>query len=76
MAKPNKCSRCQRRLRNNTEGWNVIVADGYVTGFLCPHCQSPQENAEAEINEATLDYTGADSLGRLTARLKVGGGHD
>lgn len=29
---------------------------GVVVGFLCPDCQTPMENAEAEVNLATLRY--------------------
>jgi hypothetical protein len=36
--------------------WNVTFLDGVVAGLLCPQCQTPEEDAEAEINEATLDY--------------------
>ncbi|MDC8973986.1 hypothetical protein [Mycobacterium marinum] len=50
------------------DGWNVVVERGYVTGLLCPNCQTPQENAEAAVNEATLDYTVID--GRLAGRPK------
>ncbi|MCV7380265.1 hypothetical protein H7K38_16600 [Mycobacterium alsense] len=36
--------------------WNVVVEYGVVMGLLCPACQTPEENAEAAVNEATLDY--------------------
>ena len=38
---------------------------------LCPTCQTPAENAEATINEATLDYE-VDAHGVSRARPKGG----
>ena len=49
------CQRCGRRYRGTGE-WNVVVENGVITGVLCPGCQTPEENAEAVINEATLVY--------------------
>jgi hypothetical protein len=37
-------------------GWTVVVKSGYITGLLCPSCQTPEENADAAIHEATLDF--------------------
>lgn len=60
MPKVIRCSRCGRRLRNPAsqagKGWNVEMKGGEARAYLCPDCQTPEENAEAEINEATLDY--------------------
>lgn len=47
-----RCSRCGRRMRS-AAGWNAVFHLGYVTGYLCPDCQTPEENAEAVVNEAT-----------------------
>lgn len=68
------CDRCGRRARslNAMSNWNVVVERGYVTGLLCPACQTPEENVEAAINEATLDYTLIG--GRLAGRPKGGNG--
>lgn len=72
MSKVIRCTRCNRRLRNGV-GWNIVFASGVVTGFLCPGCQTPQENTEAEINEATLDYskTWLDPFGRAHVPAKA-----
>jgi hypothetical protein len=44
---------------------------GVVVGLLCPQCQTPEENAEAEINAATLIYeVGPD--GRIGGRPRLG----
>jgi hypothetical protein len=40
-----------------------------LDGCLCPDCQTPEENAEAAINEATLEY-GVSVDGRLLGRPK------
>lgn len=53
----NRCERCRRRLRKSHDGWNAITKNGAILGFLCPSCQTPEENAEAEVNESTLNYS-------------------
>lgn len=68
-----KCARCDRRYRYKGD-WNCTVRRGVVLGVLCPQCQSPEENAEAILNEATLTYLGTDPFGRLIARPKVSEG--
>ncbi|BFM23067.1 hypothetical protein [Microbacterium sp. che218] len=65
-----RCDRCPKRIRvGRSDGWNIIYKRGVIIGFLCSQCQTPEENAEAEINEATLDY-GVDAFGRAVARPK------
>ncbi|QHN17932.1 hypothetical protein GII35_14040 [Gordonia amarae] len=64
-----KCGRCRRRMRR-LDGWNVELRGGVVVAHLCPDCQTPEENAEAEIHEATLDY-GRDDLGRVIGSPKA-----
>ena len=53
-----RCDRCGRRYRNPaafvTDEWNATLRQGVVVGYLCPDCQTPEENAEAAIDEATL----------------------
>jgi hypothetical protein len=65
--RPKRCDRCGRRGRTFAAmaGWNVVVKSGYITGLHCPSCQTPEEHAEAAINEATLDF--AVINGRLSA---------
>ena len=60
-----KCERCNRRYRGTGE-WNSNFRSGVLVSLLCPGCQTPAENAEAAINEATLRY-GIDALGRHVA---------
>jgi hypothetical protein len=31
--------------------WNATLRQGVVVGYLCPDCQTPEENAEAAIHE-------------------------
>lgn len=59
-----RCNRCRRRMRR-PDGWNVEIRGGAVAGYLCSECQSPEENAEAAINEAIIDY-GRDVNGNLS----------
>ena len=68
-----RCSRCRRPERfgrAQREQWNFVFSKGVLTGFLCPRCQTPEENAEAEINLATLDYR-ADAFGRIIVSPKA-----
>lgn len=66
------CSRCAKRFRRarDPEAWNLVFDRGLVIGVLCSHCQSPEENAEAEINAATLDY-GVNAFGFPTSAPKA-----
>lgn len=71
-----RCARCQRRLRNldtaGERGWNARLENGLVTAVLCPDCQTPLENAEAVINDATTEVLGTVG-GRLVGRPRVDG---
>ena len=69
---PRQCDRCRRSLRKakDVDGWNAIFKTGVVIGLLCPKCQTPAENAEAVINEATTDYRGVDPAGRFWGQPK------
>ncbi|MFF9899128.1 hypothetical protein [Streptomyces longispororuber] len=42
------------------------VSPPVLVGLLCPECQTPEENAEAEVEAAALDYanTAPDADGR------------
>ncbi|MER6304721.1 hypothetical protein [Streptomyces sp. NPDC001657] len=51
------CDRCKRPMQGEGDGWNVVLDKGYAIGYLCPDCQTGEENAEAEVHEATLDYS-------------------
>lgn len=66
------CSRCGRRLRSvsSAHDWNVILESGRIIGLICPDCQTAEENAEAAVNEATLDY--GVRGGRIIGRPKSG----
>lgn len=59
-----RCDRCGRRCRSfqAAEQWNVTIVCGVAVGITCPDCQTPEENAEAAINEATLDYANIGGL--------------
>jgi len=60
-----RCARCGRRALNLTD-WNMEMRQGVAIYFLCPRCQTPEENAEAARNESTLDYN-RDAFGRVRA---------
>ncbi len=64
-----RCGRCRRRMRR-PDGWNATVRAGLVVAHLCPTCQTPAENTEAEINEALLIY-GRAADGRHLARPRL-----
>jgi hypothetical protein len=63
-----KCRRCDRKYKGRGE-WNAVFRRGVYVGLLCPDCQTPEENAEAAINQATLEYA-LDEHGRPMARPK------
>ncbi|PND55524.1 hypothetical protein CRM90_22500 [Mycobacterium sp. ENV421] len=72
--KQGRCSRCGRRCRSmqQAESWNVVLHQGILIAIVCDLCQTVEENAEAEINVATLDYR-ATSDGRVMGRPKLFG---
>lgn len=63
-----RCARCRRVYRGRGD-WNGTFRGGVCVGLLCPGCQTPEENAESAVNEATLDY-GTDALGRVVGKVK------
>jgi len=65
-----KCSRCGRKYKGRGN-WNYVFRGGARVGVHCPDCQTPEENAQAAINEATLEYA-MDEQGRPMARHKIG----
>jgi hypothetical protein len=50
--------------------WNVNLRAGVIVGYVCPSCQTAEEWAEAEINEATLEYN-RDAFGRARGVPRV-----
>ncbi len=53
---PPTCGRCGKRLTpGNAGGWNADMTHGVVRGFVCPRCQTADENAEAVIRESVGD---------------------
>lgn len=67
-----RCKLCRNTVREaQSDGWNVEVRKGRVLWFLCPSCQTPEQDLEAQVNEAMLTY-GRDDKGRVTGRAKVG----
>ncbi|MGP3749987.1 hypothetical protein [Streptomyces sp. IBSNAI001] len=73
------CTRCTRACWKDADDasrWNIEFAKGRPVGYLCPECQTPEENAEAEVKAATLDYanTARDAAGRQKV-APVGGWH-
>lgn len=72
MSTIKRCKRCARRLRGRGDGWNVAFRDGRPLHLVCPTCQTSAENAEAEINAATLTY-GQLADGTTVAWPKAGG---
>ena len=49
MPKVRRCNRCGRRWRGQN-GWNVDMIAGIEAGYLCPGCQSADEDLDAELN--------------------------
>jgi hypothetical protein len=58
VSKTVRCSRCKRKARGHNWGdWNVAYSNGYVVGYLCPRCQTPEETREAVENLVRYDYS-------------------
>lgn len=76
MSKVIKCARCKRRCSSpySNNGWNSVWEMGRFSYYLCPDCQTPEENAEAEANWAGFDYASGffDNEGRWYVPPKVG----
>jgi hypothetical protein len=63
------CRRCLRLMDQGEKNWNAQWTAGVLTGHVCPACQTAEENAEAEINDATLDLY-KDEQGRMRGKIK------
>jgi hypothetical protein len=53
---PTVCKRCRRVLTKDAADltrWNTDYRHGFIEGHVCPDCQTPEENAEAEVNLIT-----------------------
>lgn len=48
-AKVERCERCGKRFYGQ-QGWSEDYVAGLVVGHLCPDCQSPHEDREAELD--------------------------
>lgn len=67
------CSRCGRISRaTKAKQWNVTMQQGRLIGYLCPDCQTPEENAEAEINDSITRY-GMNAFGQVIGFPKMEG---
>lgn len=44
------------------EGWNAEFKAGRAVAIICPACQTPEQDLEAAVNEAMLDYSSRDGL--------------
>lgn len=66
-----RCDRCRKRYRNHGD-WNVIFQSGFIVGYLCPKCQTVEENAEAVVNESTINYGIDPFTGQHVGTLKEG----
>ena len=66
-----KCVRCGKaEFVGNAKLWNVDFNKGVPTCFICPDCQTQEEFIEAEVNEATTDYTKATVIHNLDELLE------
>ncbi|MGO8967867.1 MAG: hypothetical protein ACLQGN_30840 [Mycobacterium sp.] len=70
-----RCSRCKRRYRGQG-GWNNNTIAGLVIEMLCPDCQTPQEDLEAELNLITAGpmkdmYVGGSDVGSVANYAEI-----
>lgn len=62
------CTRCGSAGHDRGD-WNGNWKKGVLIEIICPACQTIEENTEAVVKEATLDY-GRDAFGRPFATMK------
>ncbi len=66
-----KCARCGKpEFVGNAKLWNVAFDTGVPTCFICPDCQTREEFLEAEVNEATMDYSNARAISSMDELLE------
>lgn len=61
MKKPYKCTVCRRRFRlgsHDVELWNGEWKAGLLVAVLCPKCQTPEQDVEAQVNNMFTHYLG------------------
>lgn len=56
------CVRCRRGVPAVPTGWNGVWKLGILKSVICPECQSVDENLEAEVHDATLNYVSKDGM--------------
>lgn len=67
-----ECARCGKvEFAGNADRWNVVFNMGRVAGFLCPDCQTAEEDIEAQVNEATTDYSKTFTVSSLPELLEI-----
>jgi hypothetical protein len=63
-----ECSSCGRPYRGQGD-WNATLKQGVIGGLVCPDCQTPAQNAEAESNAAAALTYDKDKLTRGADRV-------
>jgi hypothetical protein len=48
-AKTIRCRECRKRWRGQ-DSWNVDYVAGMAAGYLCPDCQTTDQDLEAQVN--------------------------
>ena len=66
------CGRCGKtEYVGNAEGWNTVFDKGVITGHLCPNCQTTEEDIEAQVNEALIDYSKTKTISTLDELIDI-----
>lgn len=61
MKKSLKCTVCRRRFRVGSHDfrlWNGEWKAGLLVAVLCPKCQTPEQDIEAQVNNVFTRYVG------------------
>lgn len=51
---PEQCKRCGKRMPSNpdwSKDWNITWVASYATGYVCPDCQTDDEDLEAQVRD-------------------------
>jgi hypothetical protein len=59
------CKRCRKPVPGNVDDtdWNITWVASYATGYLCPDCQTDEEDLEAQIDEVIGDNKQVQQVG-------------
>lgn len=71
---PQHCERCGRgytQTSSDANIWNGSFTGGYMTGLVCPGCQTAEDSAGAAVNEVELENSTTVDWHSLSSRERA-----